>query len=337
MQAERVTARGVRWPSRHTDARPRPVVRLAVVWAAAALACLLFLTVGIQGPVDYAIARRSTVLGAMVVAAFAHGVGTVLFHTATANRILTPSIIGFDSMYTLMQTLTVFAFGATAIATSESIPKLLLQTALMVVAATLLYGWLLGGRRGSVMMLLLVGVVLGLAFDSVSSFLQRMLSPTEHDILSVALFGRISSVPGEYLPLALAVCAAVGVVVWRRVRRLDVLLLGRDQATCLGVDHRRELTIVLLLVAVLVAFSTALMGPMTFFGFLVATLAYRLTGDHRHHVVLPMAFGLGVLALALSQTVMEHVFDANGVLTVIIEAVGGVVFLALLITNRRSL
>lgn len=337
MLTERIAARGVRWPARRADGQPRPAVRLTIVWVAAIAACILFLTLGIQGPVEYALTRRSTVLGAMVVAAFAHGVGTVLFHTATGNRILTPSIIGFDSMYTLMQTLTVFLFGATAIATSESIPKLLLQAGLMVVASTLLYGWLLGGRRGSVMMLLLVGVVLGLAFDSASSFLQRLLSPTEHDILSIELFGRISAVPSDYLPLSFAVCALVAVVVWRRVHRLDVLLLGRDQATCLGVNHRRELTIVLLLVAVLVAFATALLGPMTFFGFLVATLAYRLTGDHRHRAVLPMVFGLGLLALALSQTVMEHVFDANGVLTVIIEAVGGIVFLVLLFTSRRSL
>ena len=333
----KATARGARWPSRTDPGRPRPIVRIVLVWSLALAASAAFLTVGIQGPMEFALARRATVLGAMVVAAFAHGVGTVLFHTATGNRILTPSIIGFDAMYTLMQTLTVFAFGATAIATSESIAKLLTQTALMVVAATVLYGWLLAGERSSVMLLLLVGVVLGLAFDSVSSFVQRLLSPTEHDMLSIELLGRISQVEPDYLPLALAVCAIVGTVVWLRRRRLDVLLLGRDQAVTLGVHHRTELIVALALVALLIAFATALIGPMTFFGFLVATLAYRLVGDYRHAFVLPFAWGLGVLALVLAQLVMEHVLDANGLLTVIIEVIGGVVFLVLLITSRRSL
>ena len=189
---------------------------------------------------------------------------------------------------------------------------------------------------GGVLTLLLVGVVLGLAFDSVSTFVQRILSPTDYDLLSLELFGRLSSVQPDHLPLALAVCAGVGAVVWMRRARLDVVLLGRDGATALGVDHRRELIVALVCVSILIAFATALAGPMTFFGFLVATLAYRLAGTHQHAFVLPMAVGLGVLALAGAQLVMRHVFDAAGLVTVIIEVVGGIVFLALLLGERRQ-
>ena len=112
--------------------------------------------------------------------------------------------------------------------------------------------------------------MLGLAFDSVSTFIQRILSPTDYDLLSLELFGRLSSVQPDHLPLALAVCGAVGAVVWMRRARLDVVLLGRDGATALGVDHRRELIVALICVSILIAFATALAGPMTFFGFLVA-------------------------------------------------------------------
>ncbi|WP_306231242.1 iron chelate uptake ABC transporter family permease subunit [Agrococcus beijingensis] len=314
----------------------RPALRLAIVWALALAAIVAVLTVDVQGPLELALPRRATLVGGILIASFAHAVATVIFHTVTSNRILTPSIIGFDSMYTLMQTLTVFAFGGSAIAATDGLPKLIAQTVLMVVAATALYTWLLDRSGGGVLTLLLVGVVLGLAFDSLSSFIQRILSPTDYDLLSLELFGRLSSVQPDHLPLAFGVCAVVGGVVWMRRRRLDVVLLGRDGATALGVDHRRELIVALICVSVLIAFATALAGPMTFFGFLVATLAYRLAGTHRHAFVLPMAVGTGVLALAGAQLVMRHLFDAAGLVTVIIEVVGGVVFLALLLGGRKQ-
>ncbi len=316
---------------------PGPRARLALVGALTAVAVVCFLLLLIRGSFDFAFPRRLTMLGAMVVAAFTQGVGTVVFHTVTDNRILTPSIVGFDSLYVLMQTVTAFCFGGAALSATDGIPRLLLQTALMVAFAAVLYRWLFSGRFGSLYLLLLVGVALGLAFGSVSDFLQRLLSPTEYDLLSVRLFGRLSAVDPTHLPVAFGVCLAVAVVLWRRRSRLDALLLGRDHATALGIDHKRELTTMLVLVAVMVAFSTALVGPLTFFGFVVAVLAYQVTGDFRHRYVLPMAFLLGLLALVAGQFVLQHVFYAAGMLTVIIELTGGVVFLALLLRRRGAL
>lgn len=317
--------------------RPRlsPNIRLVLLSLVVVLAMVCFLFLFVRGSFAFAFPRRLNMLGAMVIAAFTQGVGTVVFHTVTNNRILTPSIIGFDSMYTLMQTLMVFVFGGTVIANTEGIPKLLAQTALMVVAATVLYRWMFAGKFGSLFLMLLVGVVIGLAFDSISTFLQRLLSPTEYDMLSVKLFGRLSAVDGDYLPLAFAVCLAIGWILWTRRHHLDALLLGRETAMGLGVSHKRELTLMLILISLMVAFSTALVGPMTFFGFLVATLAYQLTGSYRHVHVLPMAFLLGLLTLVVGQFVLQHIFYAGGFLTVIIEFVGGLLFLVVLLRKGK--
>ncbi|MDI9925307.1 iron chelate uptake ABC transporter family permease subunit [Rhodococcus sp. IEGM 1341] len=313
-----------------------PRMRLAVLSVIVAIAIVCFLFLFVRGSFAFAFPRRLNMVGAMAVAAFTHGLGTVVFHTVTDNRILTPSIIGFDSLYTLMQTLMVFVFGGTVIADTEGIPKLLAQTALMVALATVLYGWLFSGKLGSLFLMLLVGVVLGLAFDSISTFLQRLLSPTEYDMLSVELFGRLSAVKGDYLPLAFGVCLFAGIVLWKRRHHLDALLLGREAAMGIGVSYKRELTSMLMLIALLVAFSTALVGPMTFFGFIVATLAYQVTGSYKHIYVLPMVFLLGFLTLLLGQFVMQHIFYAGGFLTVIIEFAGGILFL-IMILRRGTL
>lgn len=323
-------------PADATRPRLAPGARVAIAFGLALLALAAYLTLFTRGSFLFAVELRAPTAAAMVVAAFTQAVATVLFHTVTDNRILTPSIMGFDSMFVLMQTLLVWFFGGMILTQLAGVPMLLAQTAAMVLAATGLYRWLFLGRFGNLFVLLLVGVVLGMAFDSLSTFLERLLRPTDYDLLSVELFGRMTDVDPAFLPLAFGVCLLAGVVVWWRRHVLDALLLGRETSICVGVDHRRELTGVLVLVALLVSFSTALVGPMTFFGFLVATLAYQLTGTYRHAYVIPMAFAIGVVFLAGGQFVLQHVFYAAGFLTVVIEFVGGLLFLALLL-KRRSL
>ncbi|MFD8936936.1 iron chelate uptake ABC transporter family permease subunit [Streptomyces sp. NPDC059578] len=323
-------AAGDRRPAKAAPpARPKlpAAARLAIAGVLAAIAVFCFLFLFIKGSFDFAFERRLTMLGTMTVVAFAQAVGTVVFQTITHNRILTPSIMGFDSVYILMQTLLVSVFGGSVLAATDGMPKLITQTLLMVGFTMLLFGWLFNGRKGSIHVLLLVGVVLGLAFRSLSDFLQRLLSPAEYDVLSARLFGRLSSAEAEYLPLAGGVCLIVGAIVWQRRYRLDTLLLGRDAATNLGIAHKRELSLMLLLISLLVAMSTALAGPMTFFGFVTAMLAYQMSGTHRHVIVLPMAFLIGLITLAGGQFVMEHVFYASGMLTVVIEFLGGAIFL----------
>ncbi|MEV7973513.1 iron chelate uptake ABC transporter family permease subunit [Cellulomonas sp. NPDC089187] len=280
---------------------------------------------------DLVLRMRITSLGTVLVVAFCQAVGTVLFHTVTGNRILTPSIMGFDALYTVMQTALVFLFGAASLTATDGLPKVIIQSALMVGFATVLYGWLFSGKRSNLHLMLLVGVVLGLGFGSLSTFMQRLLTPSEFDILSARLFGNLSNSNPEYLPWAALICVLVGVWVWRRRHRLDVLALGRDTATGLGLHYRREVTAVLIVVALLVSISTTLVGPMTFLGFLVATLAYALTPGPQHARVLPMAVLLGTATLLTGYAVLKHVFYAAGMLSVIIEFAGGLTFLILLL------
>ena len=115
-----------------------------------------------------------------------------------------------------------------------------------------------------------------------------------------------------------------------------MLLLGREAATGLGVDHVRTVSAVLAIVAVFVSVSTALVGPVLFFGLLVANLAYLVMPDYRHLYVLPAAVLLGLIGLIGGQTVLEHAFGYNTALSIIIEFVGGITFLYLLLKAKRA-
>jgi len=124
-------------------------------------------------------------------------------------------------------------------------------------------------------------------------------------------------------------------LLWSRARRLNVMALGADAASALGVNHRRELMTVLVLVSVLMATSTAMVGPMTFLGFLVATLAYQFADTYDHRYVFPVAVLTAFTIIAGAYFVMRNVFYAQGVVSIIIELVGGVVFLIVILRKGR--
>ncbi|RRD07286.1 enterochelin ABC transporter permease [Arachnia propionica] len=279
--------------------------------------------------------RRATSIVVILVVAWCQGIATVAFQTITANRIITPSIMGFESLYRLVQTATVYFFGVAGLTVFQGVWQYALQVALMVTFAAILFGWLLTGQRGNVHQTLLVGIIIGTGLGALSTYMARLLTPSEFDLLTARLIGNLSNADVSQLGLAVPLALVAGLVVLARSRHLDVVGLGRDVAIGLGVDHRRESVRILLLTAVLMAVSTSLIGPMSFLGFLIAMCAYQLADTHEHRYVLPMAWCIGVVVLGGAYFVLRHVFYAQGTVGVIIEAVGGTFFLIHLLRKGR--
>lgn len=278
---------------------------------------------------------RATSLVVIAIVVICQAMATVAFQSATNNRIITPSIMGFEALYVAVQTASVFFLGVAGVVALQGVPQFALQLTIMVVFAMLLYGWLLSGKYGNMQVMLLVGIILGGGLGSVSAFMQRLLTPSEFDVLTAKLFGSISNAEVAYLPLALPLCLAAAGALWWRARRLNLVAMGRDVTTNLGLDHRREVMIVLFLVSVLMAVSTALIGPMTFLGFLVATLAYQFAGTHDHRYIFPVAVLTGFVILTGAYFVLKNIFYAQGAVSIIIEAVGGATFLIVILRKGR--
>ena len=324
--------------SRRTKRRYTLILALLIVLAAGSGIGLLAwgnpMPFGTEG--FWIIARgRANLVLVMLVVAFAQAIATVSFQTAANNRIITPSIMGFESLYRAIQTSTVYLFGLTGLIAIQGIPQFLIQVALMVALAVALYSWLLSGKYGNLQIMLLVGIVIGGGLGSVSTFMQRLLTPSEFDVLAARMMGNLGNARDEYLPVAIPLVLIAGLLLLLRTPRLNVLALGRDTAMNLGVDHRRELIRVLFLVSILMAVSTALVGPMTFFGFLVATLAYQFADTYDHKYIFPIAVLLGFTVLAGAYFIMRHVFYAYGIVSIIIELIGGSVFLIVILRKGR--
>jgi iron complex transport system permease protein len=312
-------------------AAPRPAVRLAVLGAVVLVLAAGYLVTDVPGSLAYAVEKRSLTVLAMLVVATAVGVSTVVFHTITQNRILTPSIMGFDAFYVLISTLVVFTAGSAAFLAADPLVLWAVQVAVMVTFSFVLFSWLFGGRRRSIHLMLLVGIVLGTFFRSFSEWMQRMLDPLDFQVLSDAFFASLTR-PDETLLALTAVLVVAGcAAVVPLLRTLDVLTLGDSAAVGLGVEHRRVVMTLFAVVSVMVAASTALVGPVLFFGLIVANLAYSWAGSFRHVWTVPMAVLIGVLCLLGGQLVLERALGFGGSLSMVIDFAGGLFFLHLVL------
>lgn len=303
---------------------------LITLTALALCASIGFMVIGARGRWEFVLAFRGTKLISLVLVAYAISVSTVLFQTISGNRILTPSIMGFDALYILIQTVLVFTIGAAGVSQADGRLTFLLEVSVMVLFSCLLYRWLFSGAVRSLHVLMLVGIIFGLLFRSLSGMLQRIINPNDFIVLQDRFFASFNTIDSTLLGISIVAIVAASLAAARVFHTFDVLALGRDAAINLGVDYRKTTTLILVVISVLVSVSAALVGPVTFFGLLVSNLAYQLLPTGRHRVVLPAAFLLSVICLVGGQVVLEPVFALDTALSVVIEFAGGLFFIVLL-------
>nr|WP_206611635.1 iron chelate uptake ABC transporter family permease subunit [Bordetella avium] len=313
-----------------------PSLRLGLLALLALSCCVAYMVLGANGQWSFVIPFRGGKLLAMLLVAYCVALSSVLFQTLTHNRILTPSIMGLDALYIAIQAAIVFGFGLTALNAQQPVWQFLLEAGLMAGFACLLFRWLFTGAAQSLHLMMLVGIIFGLLFRSLSNFAVRLIDPNEFLVLQDRMFASFNSVRTGLLPLAATTVLLVTVVFWRMRRRYDVIALGREVAISLGVNYRATLLATLSGVAVLVAVATALVGPVTFLGLLVSNLAYQSMASDRHAQTVPAAVLWGVIFLVGGQTLLERVLGLGTTVSVVIEFVGGLLFLILILRKGRQ-
>jgi len=320
-------------PGRHgAPMADRRVLMLTGVLLAAAL---LFLTWHLREPMGFILSLRAGKLAALILVGAATGAATVLFQTIVGNRLLTPGIVGFDALFIFLQTMLVLVLGGVGFTQLHPNLTFLGETALMTGAALLLFHVLL--RRGAedIARMVLTGIVLGLLLRGLSDFAQRLLDPSEFSILQFVTFASFNSVETANLGVAGGLIALAILGALRLAPSLDVAALGRPVARGLGLGYDRVVMQALALVAVLVSAATALVGPMTFLGLIAASLAREVVPESRHALLLPAAAVIGAITLVAGQFLFERLLGQQGALGVVVEFLGGLLFLALVFGRRR--
>ena len=282
----------------------------------------------------YAMKIRTPKIIAMLISAFAIGSASIVFQSIINNRIVTPCLLGMNSMYTLIHTAIIFVVGSGSIFATNSNLAFAVDLILMGTVATLVYSYLFKKTNHNVLYVLLIGTVMTSFFSSIQTTMTRIMDPNEYDTLLATLVASFNNVNSEIIIFSVLVLIAVVVVLRKEISLLNVLTLGKSQAINLGVDYDKCIPRLLLGVTLYISVATAMVGPISFLGLIIANLSRQLLKTYRHSQLIYGSVIFGMLTLMAGQFVVEHIYSYAIPISVFITTAGGIYFLYLLLTNR---
>lgn len=286
---------------------------------------------------QYILSLRIPTLVVMLIAAFAIGSATIVFQSIVNNRIVTPCLLGMNAMYTLVHTLVVFVAGSGSILATSSNLAFVTDLVVMTVLATFLYSYMFQKTGNNVLYVLLIGTVLTSFFGSVQSTMIRVMDPNEYDALLTTLVADFNHINVEVIVFSMILLAALIIFLWKDLLLLDVITLGKDQAINLGVDYDRTIRRLLLGVVLCIAVATAMVGPISFLGLIIANLARQFLKTHKHCHLITGAALMGMIAMIGGQLISQHVFSYAVPISTFITIGGGIYFLYLLLFRKGGI
>ena len=296
----------------------------------------LFLIIGLNSKNwQYALSRRIPKIIAIILTGSSIAFSSMIFQTITNNNILTPSVLGLDSLYMFFQTFIVFVFGSNNLAKIGNNFNFILSVVFMVIFSIILFKILFKKEGTDIFFLLLLGLVCGTFFQSLSSFMQVLIDPNEFSIVQNKMFASFNNVNTNILWLALVGIFLAIVYTYKNLNSLDVLSLGRDNAINLGVDYDGTVKKMLIVISILVSVSTALVGPITFLGLLVVNITREFFKTYKHKYLIIGSMLVSLIALVGGQLLAEKVTNFSTPISVIINFAGGTYFIFLLLKESK--
>lgn len=291
---------------------------------------LVFVFAGLKDFDEYALKNRFLQIAAIVIVAICIAISTVIFQTLCNNKILTPAIIGLDSLYMLLQSALVFSLGSANLSVYRNDINFLITLACMVVFSLGLYKILFSSDK-SIYLIMLLGLIFGTLFSTLSSFFEILIDPDEFMIIQGRMFASFDNVAFDVLALAYIVTLLSFIWIFRYMKFLDPLSLGKDLSINLGINYQKISKHLMIIIAILTSTSTALVGPITFLGLLVVNITYELFKTAKHSILLLACILISILALLGGVFFVSRIFDYNTTISVIINFLGGIYFIYLVL------
>ena len=331
----------IRRKAYHTPAQKANVRKLIMLTLIVIGVCTAFLLINAYPEKPklfrYILSLRIPTLAVMTIASFAIGCASLVFQSIINNRIVTPCLLGMNSMYTLVHTAVVFIAGSGSVLATNANLSFVIDLLVMSVSATFVYSYMFKKTGSNVLYVLLIGTVLSSFFGSVQSAMIRVMNPNEYDTLLTTLVADFSNVNAEVIAFSLLILTALTIFLWKDLLLLDVITLGKDQAINLGVDYDRTIRRLLLGVVLCIAVATAMVGPISFLGLIIANLARQLLKTYRHGQLIAGSALMGMLAIIAGQLISQHIFSYAVPISTFITIGGGIYFLYLLLFKKGGI
>lgn len=283
---------------------------------------------------SYAMSIRLPRLIVLLTAGTAISAAAIIFQTIIRNNIVTPCLLGMNSLYLLIHTGVVFFLGSESEFATNPVYAFAVDIIVMGTAASFIYYSIFQKTGGNVLYVLLIGTVLTTFFSSMQNSLTRIMDPNEYDALLNSLVASFTNVNAACIIPGIVLLALLAWWLRRDLSILDVISLGREQAISLGVDYETTLRRLMVGVALCIAVATALVGPLSFLGLITANVARQMFTTYRHTYLIAGASLVGMLVLAAGQFIVEHVMVYSVPVSVFVTIGGGIYFLYLILTQK---
>ena len=281
------------------------------------------------------LSRKTMQVLAMVVSAILISSTTLVFQTLTNNRILTPSLIGFDAIFISVQTAIVFFFTSSSIVYINPYLNFAVSSILMIGISLLMYKMILKNNRNNIIFLLLVGMILSTLSRSLSSFLQTVMDPEEFQSLTIRTEVSISNMNTSIIWLALPLLIVLIYLMAREFKSYDVMTLGESQAVGLGVSYTKKMNWGLVYIALAMSISTAMIGPISFLGLISVNAAREMLKDYKHFPLFIASSFIGIIFLVFGQGLIVETGYLTTV-TVLISMIGGAYMIYLVLKENKA-
>ncbi len=311
--------------------------KIILLCTIAILAALAYLFVDVNFKFfDYAMSIRLPKLLAMTVSAFCIGSASIVFQTIINNRIVTPSLLGMNSLYVLTNTVIYMFIGSSTFLFLGKNGNFIINLIVMGILSTLIYSFLLKKTKYNVLYILLAGTVLSTLFSSISNTLIRIMDPNEYATLQNQIITGFDNANYEIIAISVILIGLIIFALRKELRLLNVMGLGKDQAVNLGVDYDKTMSRLLLGITLFISIATALVGPISFLGLILANVSRQMFKTYKHDYLIYGASLVGIIILLVGQTIIEHVFSFGTVISVFINIFGGLYFLYLILSENKG-
>lgn len=257
------------------------------------------------------------------------------FQTITNNRILTPSILGFDAIFIITQTLIIFFLGTGSLLVANKILNFGLSTFIMIFTVFIMFILVMRKNKNNIILLLLLGMVMSSLAGSISNFIQVFMDPQDFQSVVAMTNVNIHNINESLVLYLVPVTVIISVLFYREHKTYDVMSLGEEAAINLGVNFRKKSNYSLVLITVSIAIATALVGPMSFLGLIVVNVAKELVKNNKHKSIYFVSSLLSIIFVLGGQVLLE-ISGLKTPVTVIVSLCGGLYMIYLLFKENRA-
>lgn len=191
-------------------------------------------------------------------------------------------------------------------------------------------------RHESTLTLVLSGILIGTLFTSGTSLLKYMADPFDKlPAITYWLMGSLSSISSEDVLAVILPMLAGGFVLYLVRWRLNVLSLGEEEASALGLDTRKLKMIVILCATMMTSAAVSISGMIGWVGLIVPHLARMIVGPN-YKVLLPASIIIGGTYLLLVDDLARVMASVEIPLGILTSIIGAPFFIYLLMHSRRG-